>query len=285
MKARTLADQIERAAILDRPGNGIQKAVHALLRGRVRDFLHGVWLGHPLHPAIVQVPIGAWLSAAVLDALRVNGRAPTVLIGLGSASTLPAVVTGLNDWSSLTREQRRTGLVHATTNTIALALHLASLVARRRGDIDKARRLSYAGVAAVSAGAFLGGHLAYRQAAGVNQAEPQLRHIPEGWHALCDLQALTPGKPQVYRIEDVPVLVVRTGNDDVTVMLERCAHNTGPLADGDIRQIDGADCIVCPWHGSTFRLSDGATVHGPAATTQPLLRTRVMNGLVEAALP
>src|SRR5690606_37241913 len=139
--------------------------------------------------------------------LRVNGRSPNVLIGLGSAGTLPAGITGLNDWSSLSRERRRIGLVLAASNTVASALHLASLAARRRGDIDTARRLSYAGVAAVGLGGFLGGHHTYRQAAAVNQAEPLLRHIPEGWHRLCDLQALTPGKPQVYHSEDVPVLV------------------------------------------------------------------------------
>lgn len=285
MKVRALIDRIERLEALDRLGNRLQSGVTAVLRGRVRDLLHGVWLGHPLHPVVVLVPIGTWLSAAVLDALRINGRAPNVLIGMGSAAVPAAAITGFNDWSSLTREQRRTGLVHATANTIALGLHLASLAARRQGNIDKARRLSYAGLAAVGAGGFLGGHLSYRQSAAVNQAEPNLRRIPDGWHAVCNLQTLMPGQPQVHEIEDVPVLVVRTGDDDVTVMIERCGHNTGPLGEGDVLNIDGADCIVCPWHGSTFRLADGTAVHGPAATNQPLLRSRVRDGLVEAALP
>jgi nitrite reductase/ring-hydroxylating ferredoxin subunit/uncharacterized membrane protein len=285
MRARALIDSIERVEALDRPGNRLQRVVTSVLRGRIRDALHGVWLGHPLHPVVVLLPIGSWLSAAVLDALRINERGSSVLIGLGSAGAVPAAITGLNDWSSLSREQRRTGLVHAASNTVALALHLASLAARRRGDMHTARRLSFAGVAAVGFGSLLGGHLTFRQAASVNQAEPLLRQIPEGWHSLCDVQALTPGKPQVYHIDDVPVLVVRTGDDDVSVLLERCGHNTGPLGHGDVRQIDGSDCIVCPWHGSTFRLADGTPVHGPAATTQPRLRTRIVNGQVEAALP
>jgi nitrite reductase/ring-hydroxylating ferredoxin subunit len=49
--------------------------------------------------------------------------------------------------------------------------------------------------------------------------------------------------------------------------------------------VDGADCVVCPWHGSTFRLSDGAVVHGPAGTNQPMLRSRIRDGRVEASLP
>src|SRR5690606_14919824 len=72
---------------------------------------------------------------------------------------------------------------------------------------------------------------------------------------------------------------------DVTVMIERCGHETGPLGEGEVRRIDGSDCVVCPWHGSTFRLTDGIAIHGPASTPQPLLRSRVRDGLVGAALP
>jgi nitrite reductase/ring-hydroxylating ferredoxin subunit len=284
MKAGALVDRIERAEALDRPGNTIQKAVTALLRGRVRDALHGVWLGHPLHPAAVLVPVGSWLSGTVLDALRIKGRGSTLLIGLGNASAIPAAVMGLNDWASLSRQQRRTGLIHAAANVIAVALYGSSLAARLRGNDVAARRLSYAGLAAVGAGGYLGGHLSFRQAAAVNNAEPLLRRIPEGWHVLCDIEALTPGKPHVFRIDEVPVMAVRNG-DGVTVMIERCGHQTGPLGEGAIQHVDGTECVVCPWHGSTFRLSDGSPVHGPAATGQPLLRTRILNGRVEARLP
>jgi nitrite reductase/ring-hydroxylating ferredoxin subunit len=285
MRIRSVIDRIERIEALDRVSNGLQTAVRAVLRGRVRDLLHGTWLGHPLHPAIVLVPAGSWISSVLLDVLRVDGRGASVLSGIGSAATLPAVVSGLNDWQSLAREQRRVGLVHASSNVVALCLNVASLVYRRRGDIAMARKLGYAGLAAVGTGAYLGGHLGYRQAASVNQAEPLLRQISEGWHGVCDLRALTPGKPQVYRIDDVPVLVVRHGADDVSVMIEHCGHNTGPLGEGEIQHIDGTDCVICPWHGSAFRLTDGTVVHGPAATTQPQLRARVMNGWVEAAVP
>jgi nitrite reductase/ring-hydroxylating ferredoxin subunit/uncharacterized membrane protein len=285
MKVRALVDRIERITALDRPGNRLQSVVTAVLRGRVRDVLHGVWLGHPIHPVAVLFPIGSWVSASVLDTLRVDDKASTVLVGVGTAASIPTAITGLNDWASLTREQRRTGLVHAAANTIALGLQVASLVARRRGNVRTARRLSYAGLAAVGIGGYLGGHLSYRQAASVNQAEPLLRRIPQGWHAVCDLETLTPGQPQVRHIDEVPVLVVRTNDDDVTVMIERCGHETGPLGDGEVRRINGTDCVVCPWHGSTFRLDDGTAVHGPASTTQPLLRSRVRDGLVEAALP
>jgi uncharacterized membrane protein len=141
-------NRIETAQSLDRVANPLGRAVQAVLRGRVRDALHGVWLGHPLHPVAVQVPMGAWMSAAVLDALPAtkngrgaNGRrdgranakntgsrtgieaASTILIGVGTAGAAPAALAGLNDWATLSSEQRRVGLVHAAANIMGVALY------------------------------------------------------------------------------------------------------------------------------------------------------------------
>src|SRR5262245_60218719 len=108
-----LLDRVERVHVLDRIGDPLLRGVSAIFRGRLRDLLHGKWLGHPLHPAVVQVPFGAWTSAAILDA--VPGRAPAadLLVGVGTATAVPAAITGFNDWSTLTPEQRRVGLIHA----------------------------------------------------------------------------------------------------------------------------------------------------------------------------
>ncbi|MFG1676156.1 Rieske (2Fe-2S) protein [Micromonospora sp. NPDC049282] len=79
-------------------------------------------------------------------------------------------------------------------------------------------------------------------------------------------------------------MVYRDGRD-ITVMPARCAHQSGPLDQGKLVQVDGQACVVCPWHGSTFQLKDGAAVHGPASTDQQVLATRITNGVLEAALP
>jgi nitrite reductase/ring-hydroxylating ferredoxin subunit len=284
MGIRTLLDRLELASWLDRVGDPIQRRVQTVLRGRVRDVLHGVWLGHPLHPALVQVPIGAWTSAGVLDMLPGGRRAATLLIGVGTVSAVPAIVAGWNDWSALTREQRRVGLVHAAANALALGLYAASLVARMSGDHRMGRRLAYAGLGSVSIGGYLGGHLSYRQAASVNQAEAFLRQIPEGWQDLCEQAALADGTPLTAQVGGVPILVTRTA-EGVSAMIGRCAHLTGPLDEGELVDVHGEKCVVCPWHGSVFRLADGMVVHGPAATDQPLLRTRVVDGRIQAALP
>ncbi|KXK62918.1 (2Fe-2S)-binding protein [Micromonospora rosaria] len=282
---RALLTRIEQARGLDRVGDRVQHAVQATLRPqRVRDFLHGVWLGHPLHPALVQVPVGAWLSAAAVDLLPGQRRSATALVALGTVGAVPAAVSGLNDWAALAPDQRRVGLVHATANLVGLALYGGSLVARLNGRHNLGRALSYLGLSAASAGAYLGGHLAYKQGAQVNQSISELHRIGDGWHPLADLAALPQRKLITRSIDDVSVILYRHG-DEVTVMLERCPHQSGPLGEGEVQQIDGHACVVCPWHGSAFRLNGGEVVHGPSGNDQQVLPTRVVDGILQTRLP
>ncbi|WP_089004522.1 Rieske 2Fe-2S domain-containing protein [Micromonospora viridifaciens] len=282
---RGLLNKLEQANRLDRIGDRLQQIVQGTLRARrVRDFLHGVWLGHPLHPAMVQVPVGAWISGAVLDMMPGQQRAATTLIRIGTVSALPAAVAGLNDWAALSRDQRRIGLVHAAANSVALACYTGSLVARRNGRYEMGKALAYLGLTAASSGAYLGGHLAYKQGAQVSQSISEMHLMSEGWHPLGDLASLPERQLVTREIDDVAVIVYRHG-DDVTVMLERCPHQSGPLGQGEVQEIDGHDCVVCPWHGSTFRLNGGEVVHGPSANDQVLLPTRVIDGRLEARVP
>jgi hypothetical protein len=62
-----LVSRLEQAKGLDRFVEWGQRAARKLPRGKVRDGLNGICLGHALHPVLVQAPRGAWLSAAVLD--------------------------------------------------------------------------------------------------------------------------------------------------------------------------------------------------------------------------
>ncbi|MGN9803030.1 Rieske 2Fe-2S domain-containing protein [Micromonospora sp. L32] len=278
-------NKIEQNAALDPVGDRLQRAVQSTLRGqRVRDLLHGVWLGHPLHPAMVQVPVGAWISAAVLDLLPGQRRAATTLVGLGTVSALPAAVAGLNDWAALARDQRRVGLVHAASNSVALVFYASSLAARMRGRHGMGRALAYLGLSAASTGAYIGGHLAYKQGAQVNQSISELHRMTDEWKAIADLATLPQRELITREVDDVSVILYRHG-DDVTVMLERCPHQSGPLGEGEVQEIEGHACVVCPWHGSTFRLNGGEVVHGPAANDQQLLPTRVVDGILQTKLP
>ncbi len=97
---------------------------------------------------------------------------------------------------------------------------------------------------------------------------------------LTELRELDDRKPVRRMLGDVAVVVVRDG-DGVHVLADRCSHLSGPLSDGDYH--DG--CLTCPWHGSTFRVADGAVARGPATAPRPAFRTRAANGVLQACLP
>ncbi|MEW2413158.1 Rieske (2Fe-2S) protein [Streptomyces sp. NPDC046866] len=261
----------------------LRRAVRAVPLGSARDLLHGRPLGHPAHPLLVQIPLGTWLSAAVLDLGPGRCRAAHVLIGTGLAAAGPAAAAGWADWAELPPEQARTGLVHALGNTTAVALYAASFVARMRGRTLRGKALAMAGLATAGAAGALGGHLAYRQAAGSNHAEHVAHLVPDGWQPLGAVADYPLGRAARARLGGdggVDVLVVRHGEESAHVLADRCAHMAGPLSEGEIT--DG--CVRCPWHGSLFRLSDGWNVEGPATAPQPAFDTRVVDGRLEARL-
>ncbi|QMU76708.1 Rieske (2Fe-2S) protein [Streptacidiphilus sp. PB12-B1b] len=278
---REALDGIEEWRRLDAVAAPVQRMVRGLPLGRWRDVLHGTWLGHPLHPTLVQIPVGAWTSAAVLDLLPGQRRAATVLVAVGLAGAGPAAWAGWVDWSELHERQLRVGLVHASANAVGVACYTASLVARVRGRSLRGRALGFAGLAAVGLGGLLGGHLAYRQAAGANHAE-DVAHVAEpGRHTLGPLSDFTVNEPTRRLVGTVPVLVVREPSGLVRVLAEACSHLSGPLSEGTVQ--DG--CIECPWHGSRFRLADGAVVQGPATSPQPVFDVEVVDGLVTVRPP
>ena len=282
---RALLTKLEQASGLDRIGDRLQRVVQGVLRPqRVRDLLHGVRLGHPLHPAMVQLPIGAWMSAAMLDLMPGQRRAATTLTAVGTLSAVPAAVAGFNDWAALARDQRRVGLVHAASNTVGLALYGGSLAARLSGRHNLGRTLGWLGLGVISGGAYLGGHLAHKQGAQVNVSVSDLHLISDGWHSLAEMSSLPQRELVTRKVDDVSLVLYRHG-DEVTVMLERCPHQSGPLGQGEVLEIDGHDCVVCPWHGSTFRLNGGEVVHGPSSNDQQILPTRIVDGMLETRLP
>ncbi|MET7298908.1 Rieske (2Fe-2S) protein [Embleya sp. NPDC005575] len=282
MRITTTVSRLEQAQNLDRPAAWVRALVRRLPQGAVRDTLHGVPLGHPVHPVLVQVPIGAWFSASMLDLVPRTGPASTVLIAVGVGAAVPAAAAGLVDWAETHEQQQRVGLVHAACNTMAVGLYSASLVARLRKRPLRGRLLALAGLAAVGTGGLLGGHLAYRQATGVNHAELVPHMVGDGsrWHSVGLLSALPDGKPARRFLDETPLVVVRSGSE-AHVLADRCSHLSGPLSEGEVA--DG--CVTCPWHGSVFSLADGEVVHGPATAPQPVFETRVLGGELQVRLP
>ncbi len=288
LPALELVTRLEDADWLDPVAKKVRKAVKRTIRPQwARDILHGVPIGHPVHPLAVQVPLGSWISAAVLDALPGNNRAATVLIGVGTASALPSAVAGFMDWSQLHNQQQRVGLVHAAANITAASLYGASLMVRASGRQGAGKALAYLGLGVVGFGGFLGGHLSYRQAAGANHSEDIPHRFPSGWQALAPLEDLPEGKLHKRVVAGLPLVVFREA-ETVNVLSDVCSHLSGPLHEGKLKdgtKNDGDPCVVCPWHGSTFSLRSGEVQAGPATARQPRFETRITGGLVEVNLP
>lgn len=267
---------LSRASALDGPARLVVRAVWRMLGpGPLKDAISGTGFGHPNHPWLTDLPIGFWTNAAFLDLFGgARSRRPARrLVGAGILAALPTAVTGLSDLADVEDvEHRRIGIAHAGANSVALTLYALSYAARVRGR--SGRLWSALGLAAVTAGGYLGGHLSYRAGIGVDRTAFQPR-----------LDDWTPALPEAELVDDQPKLVVAGRNEIMLLrkdgrmyaLANRCTHRGGPLYKGKIE--DG--CVVCPWHLSTFSLDDGAIVRGPASAPQPAYDVRVADGNIE----
>jgi nitrite reductase/ring-hydroxylating ferredoxin subunit/uncharacterized membrane protein len=258
---------------LDPVSEPVQEAVQAVPKP-IRDLLDGVWLGNPLHPALTDVPIGAWTAAFALD--LVGSGAADGALSVGILGALPAALTGLNDWSHLKDDARRIGTVHALLNTAGLSLNVLSLAARRGGHRGLGRMLSGVAYASTLVSAHLGGHLSFGLGVRVNRTafeSPRDRYAP-----VCEESDLNGGKLVGVELEGEAVVVSRSDESgEVCAIAATCSHLGGPLDEG---KRDG-DSVVCPWHGSRFDLCTGEVRGGPAVYPQPRYEARVRAGKVE----
>jgi nitrite reductase/ring-hydroxylating ferredoxin subunit/uncharacterized membrane protein len=270
--------QVEQIHSLDQVAAPLARAVERAAPdgSPVNAALSGTAFGHPLHPPLTDVVIGAWTSAVALDWIggKRGGPAADWLVALGVLSALPAAAAGLNDWATLEGPTRRLGLVHGTTNVVATGLFGTSWLARKAGHRFFGRLLALAGYGTVSVGGFLGGHLSFRRGVGVDHTA--FLEVPEDWTAVVDEASVKELEPLLVKSGGVEIVLVRE-RGSLYALLERCAHQGGPLHEGRIE--DG--CIVCPWHSSRYRLSDGVAVSGPTAHPQPAVQVRVRDGKVE----
>ena len=277
-------DRIADVSSFDKAIEPARRAVQGM-PSAVKDVLHGTWLGHPLHPVLVQVPVGSWVSAGLLDAVPSLRPAATVLIGTGVAVSVPAALSGAADWSEQGAGVRRLGAVHAVMNTAALGLYVGSLVARARGRGTLGRVLAYGGLSIAGGSAAIGGHMSYAQSSGASHAATAARALSSDWMDLGPLDDLPEGRPAMRSGKGgsmaVPLAVVRRGTR-VDAFVAACSHLSGPLDEGAVETVRGSECLVCPWHGSAFDLDSGAPRRGPAANPQEKLEVRMEAGRVMA---
>ncbi|MFL5667402.1 MAG: Rieske 2Fe-2S domain-containing protein [Ktedonobacteraceae bacterium] len=245
-----------------------------------KDMLNGTWLGHPLHPVLVSVPLGAWSVTALCDLVALSTEDPgmegaaDLTLAVGLAGALGAAVTGITQWSDLDSTDRRVGLFHGLLNGGITVLYTASAILRRTGQRRSAVALSTTGYLASLFSAYLGGELVYGKGIGVNHVA--FEGGSDDFVVVMKAQDLAEGKLTRVDAAGIPAVLLRQGKS-IYAIAATCSHLGGPLDEGTVN--DGV--VQCPWHGSCFRMSDGTIVHGPATYAQPTFAVRVRDGNIE----
>ncbi len=244
-----------------------------------RDILYGVWLGHPLHPAIVTLPIGFWAATTVFDLVE-DEPAADLMLGLGLVSAFGAAASGAAQWqdAGVEREPLRLGALHALLNSAGTLLYAGSWLARRRGARGPGVALALAGLGLSGASAWLGGDLAYDLGIGVDRTA--FERPPAEWTDVLAEADLVEGTPRPVDAAGASVFLFRRGGE-ISAIGATCSHLGAPLAEG---RVEGDD-VICPWHGSVFCLRDGKVRHGPATVRLPAYEVRVADGRIAVRRP
>jgi nitrite reductase/ring-hydroxylating ferredoxin subunit len=259
---------------LDAVGDAIASAIApATSRRGLMDLLHGRWIGHALHPALSDLPIGLWSGASLLDVFG-DERGATVMTAAGCVSAVATAATGTADWSVTSGRDRRLALVHGLANSAVLGIQLGALVARIRGRRRLGQVLAATGLGASAAAAFVGGELVFGRGLMVDHGA--FTAGPSKWTPVLADEELADGAMRAVDVDGRQVLLARV-DGMVTAIENACSHAGGPLCEG--KMADGV--VTCPWHGSQFRLSDGAVMSGPATFPQLQLQVRQRKGQIE----
>lgn len=250
-------------------------------RREMVDLLHGTWLGHPLHPVLTDVTIGAWIFSLFLDFLSLTSRskgirrAADTLLNIGNTSAVATALAGLADYSAIPRPATATGGTHALLNILGLVLNLFSSMHRRRRNRLMGIWLSSISSTIMLASAWLGGEMTYKYKVGVNRIPKSPAR--DKWYATGlndrDLPEMTPRRVEV---EGFPVLLYRY-QGQIYAIGAVCGHEGAPLDEGTFEGY----CVTCPWHQSVYDLRDGSVVHGPTAYAEQAFEVRLQQGMIE----
>lgn len=288
---KSVLEIIDKQEWLDKTGETIQpKILNAFKAGgkagnKIKNFLHGKWLGHPVHPMVTDIPLGAWTTAIILDTFELYGNSQykpgaDAAVNIGLVGAAGSAISGLTDWTGTTDIERKTGLVHGLLNMGATALYITSALLRKnKNSRKKAIMFSMLGYGITVVSSYLGGTLVYNKQMGVNHTALPMGY-PEKFKAVLPEKKLKEGQMKCVRAEQVDVLLVKK-NNKIYAIANTCSHLGGPLSEGDLLE----NCSVrCPWHQSVFSLEDGSVIDGPATQPQPKFDVRVRNGNIEVKL-
>ena len=282
---------LRRQGWMDRVADPVQGLVGGFYGGlgrpgrALKNLMHGTTvLGHPLHPAVTDVPLGAWTVGVIADWLavitgRVSPQVGDIALVVGLIGAAGAVLSGYTDFHETYGHERRTALTHGLTMTTAVVLFLISLVLRLLGPNFHLSAVVLATLAFLLAlgGSYVGGHLTFGLGTMVNRnafADGPLDFVPVG-----ATSEFPEGEMRRVEAGGMPVLVIRR-QGTVCALGAVCSHAGGPLDEGKLE----GDTVVCPWHGSRFSVCSGRVRGGPATFDQPPFTVREHDGQVEVRL-
>ena len=252
----------------------------------LKDLLYGTKaLGHPLHPTITDLPMGAWTVGVVLDYVGrathlVPPQAGDIGLAVGIVAALGAVATGYTDFYNTYGQERRYGLTHAAIMTTSTIVMIVSLGVRWLGGGEGtwlAIGLATVGLLLTFGGAYFGGHLTFGFGTVVNHLA-----FVEGPDHFVDVGApadFSEGTMHVVDAGGMPALLARL-DGRIYGIADVCSHAGGPLHEGK----RAGDVVTCPWHGSRFCLRNGQALSGPATFDQPTLDVQEEDGIVKVKL-
>ena len=208
-------------SVTDRLSDAFQQGIKVVIGSnrkpprRFKTLLHGTWLGHPLHPAITDVPIGAWLLAGLFDVLWLAApsqnqwaaRGTEWLVIVGIVGAVGAAVTGMADWSDTYGAERTVGLYHrgaqypgacAVHHLGGPALHSRQRYEHTGGNFRLCwhRRMLVA--------AYLGGDMVFGKGTGVNHTAWEA--APEDYESVLPVDQLSERTLRRVMVADVPVV-------------------------------------------------------------------------------
>jgi nitrite reductase/ring-hydroxylating ferredoxin subunit/uncharacterized membrane protein len=281
MDTNKIADWIARQDEIDGMAKPIQNWIAGIYSGdskaiaSIERFLHGNWLGHPLHAVFVHIPVGAWTLAAILDLFSAKTGARAAAdwaIAVGLLAAIPAIITGATDWYVYGGSTiRRIGFLHMMANVCAVLLYGISFAIRGGNSTFGALFTGYLGFTFLVVSGYLGGTMVYEKRVGVNHApDTDDGATPDEFITVMSMHDLPLNTPTKVQVGDVFAVLVKT-KDRVYALAEKCSHEGGPLSEGQI--VNG--CIVCPFHASAFRLKDGQVECGPSVYAQPVFEVYI----------
>lgn len=249
----------------------------------LKNLLHGTTLlGHPLHPAVTDIPVGAWIVGVLADWIAIaNGAVPasagTLALIVGLLGAVVSAASGYTDFHETFGLERRYAMTHGLTMSVVVVLEVVSLGFRWLGPSGlhlAAVLVSTVALLLMMAGAYLGGHLSFGMGTMVNRGAFQ-----EGPEEFVPIGRADDFKEGIMRKADAAgtaVLVLRRGQKCFAIA-NVCSHAGGPLDEGTLE----GDTVTCPWHGSKFCITDGRAINGPATFPQATMLVREVNGVLE----